>query len=366
MAKSYTDDLLKLLRQDLREVVLTDDLIILMRKSIEEWLQVKERLDKDLKKQYIELQKQESLGRMSKTKGEIDVASWGLRKMVKQRHRVADAHTIEEITEHFKKGYELIHRIREYFTHQDIQYSILYRGRKNQGVIPLHEAHLSLDQVLSQVSLTFMDIKTVNLDTEFSNFINLSITNGAVKKIITTLDKEEALVSTLEDSDFKRELWDSLMDFATIELGDKVNVGYVYEAYRVLRTVPKYERIAYIGHIPGERNTKGLAKALIERATANNDPGWQKGDVAQDQLKAVYRSAANLIQVSSIERVLSDLQGALKSSTGADMTAALTKLFTASDQADFESEFAKQLNKEAAEAIKETLKKADLKIIDKN
>ena len=286
--------------------------------------------------------------------------------MVKQRHRVVDAHTIEEITEHFKKGYELIHRIREYFTHQDIQYSILYRGRKKQGVIRLYEVHLSLDQVLSQVSLTFMDIKTVNLDTEFSNFINLSITNGAVKKVIATLDKEEAFVSTLEDSDFKRELWDSLMDFATIELGDKVNVGYVYEAYRVLRTVPKYERIAYIGHIPGERNTKGLAKALIERATANNDPGWQKGDVAQDQLKAVYRSAANLIQVSSIERVLSDLQGALKSSTGADMTAALTKLFTASDQADFESEFAKQLNQEAIEAIEETLKKANLKIVDKN
>ena len=211
-----------------------------------------------------------------------------------------------------------------------------------------------------------MDIKTVNLDTEFSNFINLSITNGAVKKVIATLDKEEAFVSTLEDSDFKRELWDSLMDFATIELGDKVNVGYVYEAYRVLRTVPKYERIAYIGHTPGERNTKGLAKALIERATANNDPGWQKGDVAQDQLKAVYRSAANLIQVSSIERVLSDLQGALKSSTGADMTAALTKLFTASDQADFESEFAKQLNQEAVEAIEETLRNADLKIVDKN
>lgn len=75
MAKSYTNDLLKLLRQDLAEVILTDDLIILMRKSIEEWLQVKERLDRDLKKQYIELQKQESLGRMSKTKGEIDVAS---------------------------------------------------------------------------------------------------------------------------------------------------------------------------------------------------------------------------------------------------------------------------------------------------
>ena len=57
MAKSYTDDLLKLLRQDLREVVLTDDLIILMRKSIEEWLQVKERLDKDLKKQKLKVWK---------------------------------------------------------------------------------------------------------------------------------------------------------------------------------------------------------------------------------------------------------------------------------------------------------------------
>lgn len=36
MAKSYTNDLLKLLRQDLTEIVLTDDLIVLMRTSIEE------------------------------------------------------------------------------------------------------------------------------------------------------------------------------------------------------------------------------------------------------------------------------------------------------------------------------------------
>lgn len=36
MAKNYTNDLLNLLRQDLKEVVLSDDLITLMQMSIEQ------------------------------------------------------------------------------------------------------------------------------------------------------------------------------------------------------------------------------------------------------------------------------------------------------------------------------------------
>ena len=106
-----------------------------------------------------------------------------------------------------------------------------------------------------------------------------------------------------------------------VEIHKGQNFGYVYEVYKTLRT--SYSKINYIGK--GQEN---LEQTLYKNARGNNIPGWQAGDVGLEQLKAVFNSAANLMSVSTIEKILKKIDSALASTSEIDMITSLSKIFT--------------------------------------
>lgn len=357
MAKyDYLEDVLQEMRHD-KDLTLDNEMIDRIVLSIEEWLRLVEQLDIRKNQHYAAIKKQQDLSRISSKGVNIEVASWGAKAVLSKRSREG-LRTIDEIVEHFKKGYELIHRIREQLTQQDIVYSILYGTRtKKSGEKPLLEGHLSLEQVLEYSRATFSDIKTVNIDTEFSNTISLSFTNADARKAIQIAEKDGGV--GLSNAIEKKELWDSLVKHAEVE-APNANYGQLYEVYATLTKTPRYQKINFIGHYPKQANTKNLATALIKDAMANNDAGWQKGDIALEQLKAVFNAAANLMDSSTIKKVLRQIHAALKTDTETDMINALTQVFTV-NRSDFNLEVDKMINEEAIAAIEQRIKSGNIK-----
>lgn len=357
---NYLDDFLQMARTDIKSMVFDKRTINQIQKSIDEWLKTKKRLDTNLYSQYQSLNKTKSLGRASSSQGQVDLSSKNLRAMLRQRKRIVGVRTLEETVEHFKKGYELIHRVRELLTGQEIEYSILYQGTKKSGGKML-EAKLSLDDVLSNVKLAVSDVAQVKSDSEMSKAIKLSVDNSAIRKTVNALSQaDNMLENALVTVELDRVLWDSLVSFSEGQ-GSTNNMGYVYEAYTQLKRIDRYQGINFIGHRPGEANTENLAADLLRDAIKNNDPGWQKGDVALEQLKAVFKSAASLISVSAIEFVLTQTKKALAIDTNKDMAEELKKIFTAQGS-NFNSDLDERLTEEAIAAIDETVGKVDLSI----
>lgn len=362
---NYLNDFLEEARHDITQIVFDNYTIFQIQQSINEWLQIKQRLDTTLYNQYVSLKKEDSIGRVSASRGNIDLSSKALRSMLKQQRRIVGVRTIEETVEHFKKGYELIHRIREVLTGQEITYSILYKTTKKQGG-KLLEAKLKLEDILSATKLSLSDVEVVKANTELSNVINLSVTNASVRKAVISLSNSStSLENALVEADMDTTLWDSLVKFAQDKATSYNNMGYVYEAYTVLKRVDRYRKIKFIGHKQGRANTENLAEALLERAVKNNDPGWQKGDVALEQLKAVFKSTANLISVSTIERVLIQILKALQTDSQSDMKSRLEQIFIA-QASDYNTDLENLLREEAINAIETNIKVSNNKIeIDK-
>ena len=93
-----------------------------------------------------------------------------------------------------------------------------------------------------------------------------------------------------------------------------------------------------------------LEATLYKNAKSNNVPGWQAGDVGMEQLKAVFKSSANLMNVSTIEKVLTQVEKALSSTTPEELENSLNSIFTV--QLDhFDTELDEAVNKEAQEFI---------------
>ena len=357
MAKyDYLEDVLQELRTD-RDATFDKEMLDKIVLSIEEWLRMVQQLDQIKNQHYAAIKKQQDLSRISSKGANIEVSSWGARAVLAKKSR-AGLRTIDEIVEHFKKGYELIHRIRELLTNQDISYSILYGTRKRKdGEKPLLEGHLTLEQVLEYSRATFSDIKTVDVDTEFSNTISLSFTNADARKAISVAEKGG--VTGISTAITKRGLWDSLVKHAEVE-APNANYGQLYEVYATLTKIPRYQKIEFIGHYRNQANTKNLANALIKEALSNNDAGWQKGDIALEQLKSVFNATANLMDSSTIKKVLRQIHAALKTDTQKNMIDALTQVFTV-NRSEFNLEVDKMVNDEAIAAIEEKIKAGNIK-----
>ena len=357
MAKyDYLEDVLQELRTD-KDLTFDQAMLDKLVLSIEEWLRMVQQLDQTKNRHYEMIKKQQDLSRVSSKGVNIEVASWGAKAILAKQSREG-LRTIDDIVEHFKKGYELIHRIREMLTEQDISYSILYgTRRKKGGEKPLLEGRLTLEQVLEYSRATFSDIKTVDVNTEFSNTISLSFTNADARKAISVAEKSGA--AGISNAIEKRGLWDSLVKHAETE-APNANYGQLYEVYATLTKVPRYQKIEFIGHYRNQANTKNLANALIKEALANNDAGWQKGDIALEQLKSVFNAAANLMDSSTIKKVLRQIHAALKTDTQKNMINALTQVFTV-NRSEFNLEVDKMVNDEAIAAIEEKIKSGSIK-----
>ena len=363
MAKyTYIDDFLSSMGSDLHDV-LNQETYKKMQLSIEEWLDKKAQLDLDLKRQYQQLNEQESLGRLNHKGESIALSSKNAKKLISKRRR-AGLRTIDDISEHFKKGYLLLHKIRSIFTQQEITYSILYAGRRKRGVteVPLFEATLRIEEVLKASYIGYGDIKTINAETELSNAIQLKFSNSSAKKALelSLMDGGEDLSHAL----VKKELWDSLFMLGQIERPN-ANRGRLYEVYYILTRTPRYQRINYIGHTPGKANTIDLALSLIDAQMEDTDKGWQKGDFALEQLKAVYRSASQLIDGKATSNALKDLLKILQSTNEQDLIQGLKRLFTIEHQASKElahDKIEEAMRNEAIENIETVVKNAGLKL----
>lgn len=265
--------------------------------------------------------------------------------------------TLDDIVNHFKKGYELIHRIRELLTSQEITYSVLYATRQHKdGYKPLFEAHLTLDQVLAETRPAYKDIQTVNVDTEFSNVLSLEFANADARRAVDAAEKQGG--SSISNALDKRDLWDTLIEYAEAN-HPNANRGRLYEVYSTLVKTPRYQKINYIGHHKGQANTEGLASALIKQALADRDFGWQKGDIALEQLKAVFNANAALIDGSTIKVVLTEIYQALRAQTEQELIDNLTKIFTVKKQ-QFDLEVDALVKEEAVIAIEKKIKEGKI------
>lgn len=356
----YLEDFLQIVRNGTEEIVLDKAMVELIQKSISQWLITKEKLDRKLYIQYAKLEKDKNFEFIQK--GDKSVSSANLRKVLnaysEQRRHIRNLREVEDVTNHFKKGYELIHRIREIITKQDITYTILFAGDKTRE--QLMEAHLTLDQLLPRVSLSLSS--DTKIFQELSNAISLSISNSAIKQTVDSLlgEKENNLQQVVSAID-NPNLWNSLVDYRDKKMSegmDKavVNFGRIYEVYSILRRVEKYKTISFIGHTPGSANTENLANALLDDAIKNSDPGWQIGDVGLEQLKSVFNANATLISASTIETVLRETQEAFKKTSKNEMSQNLKKIFT-TQKTSFNNKIDEKVEEEAIKAIDETISK---------
>lgn len=356
----YLQTFLNLTREDFRNVVLNNETIKLIRKSIEQWLKLKENLDKRLLTRYKQLSREIDLSRISKGKN-IDLSAGGLTKTFEyyssQKRRVRSLTDIEDITKLFKDGYELIHRIREVFTRQEITYSILYTPSSGDvSGETVMEVKLNLNQILSSVSMATSDIKTVKAGVELTNATNLLLTNAAVKRTLELMTKQEANLQKVRSNLDKPLLWNSLLKFRDSQTQKySGNLGQLYEVYSVFRKDKRYQNINFIGNSKGEANTIGLAGKLLSEAIGNNDPGWQIGDIGTEQLKSVANGAASLMSTSTIQEILKDVNKALSKNTREDMEKALKEIYTV-NRDSFNNEIDKKAQDEAIASIEETIK----------
>lgn len=354
----FLKEFIDLAEKDIKQIIFNDSSIKLILKSIEQWIKVKQRLDKKLISQYKQIQKENiyQLGRETSKGKHIDLSSAGLKELTKkyseQKRKIRNLHDIEEITEHFKKGYALIHYVREILTKQVITYSILYSDKRSSSEEVLLEAHLTMEQLLSGVSLTTSDTNIIEANTELTNAMNLSIRNTSIKKLVeNAINNQQKKIEMISSELDKPELWDSLVKL-TENKNFYSNAGQWYEAYSILRRREKYKSINIISE-----KTSALAESLITEAVANNDPGWQIGDIGLEQLKSVFNGAANLINISTIEKVLKQLKEALQYKNKLEMIDALQKIYT-TGRSNFNNEIDVLAEREAIYNIEETVKKA--------
>lgn len=355
----YLKEFIEKFEDKTKEIVFNDDTIVSIQKSISQWLKTKERFDKKLITIYnnFTLEEKKSLA-ISSNKGEKDLSYAGLNKIIKkyvsQKKHIKNLKDINEITQYFIKGYKLLHYIREILTDQEITYTILYQSKEE-----LLEAHLTLQQLFPAISLTLSDYKIVNEETKLSNQMSLSLSNTAINKLINKLEKNENELNKIITSLDKPNLWDSLVNHQKkINIG---NLGHAFEAYKVLRTIDKYKTINYIGN-SNNYNTESLAEALIKESLRNGDKGWQIGDIGTEQLKAVYNSSANLIQISSIATTLKAVNEALDKKNENEMIKALTDIYV-TNRESFNNNIDKKAEEIAISNINKNIKKLGLNVI---
>lgn len=337
---------------------LTQENIDLIQKSIKQWLTLKKRLDDRLLTRYKQLSKETVLGRVSSKGKDIDLSAGGLTQVLnyytENKRRVRTLMDMDQITQLFKDGYELIHRIREFLTKQELTYSILYSPTsKGESGEELMEVNFTLDQLLSSVRLATSDMKEVAAGSELTNATQLLIQGPAVKQTLKEIEKKEQNLLTVLHSLDKPGLWNSLVAFRDARQAKyKGNLGQLYEVYSIMRRDPRYTKINYIGHEKGKANTINFAELLLTEAIQNNDPGWQIGDVGTEQMKSVANGAASLISTSTIEKTLKEISQAFSGPIDKDMENSLKNIFL-TNRTSFNNEMDRKAEEEALRALEE-------------
>lgn len=196
----YLQTFLNQARVDYLTMELNQETIDLIQKSIKQWLGLKQKLDERLLTRYRQLGRETSLGRISSKGNTIDLSAGGLTQVLnyytENKRRVRALMDMDQITQLFKDGYELIHRIREVLTKQELTYSILYAPSKGESGEELMEVNFTLDQLLSSVRLATSDMKEVAAGAELTNATQLLIQGPAVKQTLKEIEKKKKSFSS--------------------------------------------------------------------------------------------------------------------------------------------------------------------------
>lgn len=196
----------------------------------------------------------------------------------------------QEIIEHMKKGYRLIHNVREILTGQEIEYLIAYKDKKDG---PVCQVKLTMEQLLKNVSKA---VESNISESAMADALKISLSNTNLIKTLQELnDNEEEKAKEGLDS----KLYNYISSRA---INSNKSQGDIYEIYLIMTKEKKYK--------PENNLQNGNSDALIDaliQAKHNSDPGWQGGDVGSFQAKAVYNANASLMSLGTMRRQITKI-----------------------------------------------------------
>lgn len=343
MSNNYSEEIVDLLAQETYSYSREFQQQIYQETQI--WLKKKKQLNTRLKNLYKVWKKEQLLDGISKQELK-DMSSAQVHKLFLKyrdaKRHLKDISTMDDIANYYKEGYKLIHKIREQITKQDISYSVLFQD-KNEKIV---EGHFNLEQILSMTSITYKDITNASGKTDYSNAVTLSLNNSRVSTYVNNqINKHKENLEKLVTDLTKPSLWDSLVK----QKDTSTNLGHLYEIYSVLTKVDKFKKINGIG-----KNQLELYKTLNKQAH-NSTPGWQIGDLGEEQLKAIYNAAAGLMSAGTIEKVLTDINKAFSNYNVEKTKKAVLKIFT-TQAPSFNNYIDKKAEEKAIKGIEEFFK----------
>ena len=318
--------------------------------DIDDWIRTNNNLEKRLQTQYRNINRTvNTIFKESNISMETSISSSSLfQNYYNEKTHTRGIIDKEDLAEHYKKGYTLIHLIREVFTKQEITYTILMSDDKN-GEKNIYEVSLPLEKILSAITNTSTGQIILNGEKHMLTTYNkLKLSRQKLTKSINNSSVDKQYLSESQTS-----LWKDLME--RYYDSKYFNRGRIYELYNIIQKDRgrRYRTIKHVGKGP-LKNTIPLIDKIKSNMKIDNIQGWKKGDYGLDQLKAVITSDADIISSGAIIEILEKLKEALTLDDPKEIAEALIKILTVQNQA-LDLEIDKQVNDIAIQNIKDTL-----------
>lgn len=305
---NITEVVLKQLRKETTtEIILTQDLMNQLVQAMKQWQKKTNQLEKRLKKEYQDVNKIKSIQQIEDSSKDSKIRDM-IKNFNENRHYLRGLTSTDDIINHYVQGYELLHRIREIVTGQEIKYRILYTSTSKEE--RLYELEVDLDTLLKTKNKFNWSIGSTSDDPEkipeISNLIRLNISNAQAKAMVdkANLAKEKELKPISSAEIQYPILWESLVDYRNNRYGSQkstYNLGRLYEVYTYLTTKKGFKDVKL------EEKTYALVDKSLQHTIGENIKGWQQGDAGLTQLKAVYNANAGLISGSSLRGLFAKL-----------------------------------------------------------
>lgn len=328
---NVTEAVLKELRKDTTtEIRLTQSLIDQLILAMKQWQKRTNQLDSRLKKEYTNVNKIKSIQEIEDSSKDSKIRDM-IKNFNENRHYLRGLTSTDDIINHYVQGYELLHRIREVVTGQEIKYRILYTSTSKEE--HLYELEIDLNTLLKTKNKFNWSLGSTSDDPnkvpEIANLIRLNISNAQAKAMVdkANLAKEKEL-KPIESAEMQYPiLWESLVEYRNKYYGNQkstYNLGRLYEVYTYLTTKKGFKNVKL------EEKTYSLVKSSLQYTIGENIKGWQQGDAGLTQLKAVYNANAGLISGSSLRSTFKQLITAFSTSYNpAELEKSLIEIFTA-------------------------------------
>ena len=320
----YINQFFQYFNEDAQEI--HQDIYSLIIPSIEQWLTENSKFNHELEENNKRL--------LNRVKKEGELSRSSLNEMLKKRNKNLKTVSMSDLLEHFKRGYALLHYIRELLTNQEIQYDIALKAERGDKSKNYHSKNLTYIKIPLKVFLEGLSLeKSLGSFREGSEITDFFELKARESKIRTAANK----FGTLQTGEFafrgKTILWNTLIDYRKqLILEGKLseqadNWGRTYEVYQRLVHEKKYQTVNAIGHWPGQKNTYGLAEKLFKEQRGESVKGWQMGDIGLEQYKAVFNAAASVMSSSSLVQVMKEIFLALTNNNTEKIKTRLKEIF---------------------------------------